>query len=223
MKVNYPDDPEFKGAATAGLLRLFAYLFSSRTKEALTKYRELALGTYESWKRWQKFPPGPDRARALHRSIDKCVKESFLKHPEDRASIPCQKGCSHCCQFEVFVNEDETLLLEELVRSGISIDMDRLKIQAETPDFYSLPKETRSCVFLGEGGVCRVYEDRPASCRKHFVRTPVELCKDISNNVEHMILSKAEMITSGAMNLDREPGSLAKKLFRRINGGDSEK
>lgn len=118
-------------------------------------------------------------AQAVHRAVDVEVAIQRAKPDANTAQIRCGTGCAHCCRQVVACSPPEAaLLLEAAERSGIAIDYDRLHRQAGRDErtWQEQPVQDRDCVFLGPDGLCQVYDQRPASCRKYFSITPPELC-----------------------------------------------
>lgn len=119
-------------------------------------------------------------AKFVHHAIDLHVTN------EKAPTTSCKKGCSHCCQQMVFVTDDEAeLLYEELNNQSNGViphsKMVYLQEQAkynagDVFDFWRLPKEKSSCVFLSEEDTCTVYENRPAACRLFSVTSDPKMC-----------------------------------------------
>src|SRR5690606_8220160 len=113
-----------------------------------------------------------ERARLVHESIDEFNQEVF-SHPLVQEFSPCKRGCSACCHTQVSVTEDESIVLANKIREGLTIDLERLAKQMVTKDdpsaFFSLNFVDRKCIFLNDEGACMVYEDRPSVCRTNAV------------------------------------------------------
>jgi len=163
-------------------------------------------------------------AMAVHIGIDEALKEQSEMHPDVMEKVSCKKGCSYCCYMRVDTTiEEGHLLLSAAAEKGIELDWDLLQKQAEKDDkngndkWYELPYEERACQFLDkEEGICTVYEHRPASCRKYFVNSPPEDCKDDGDH--DAILTRyncitAEMLTVSAWNGTEKMGNLANMLL----------
>jgi hypothetical protein len=146
------------------------------------------------------FRPGHERGSALHQMMDK----------ENRAAsgvaISCHEGCSGCCHYEVEITQDEAEILKAIVQEGFPIDRERLAEQAsrermstEWSRFWS-PKNR--CVFLGETGGCQVYDERPATCRKHLVTTPASACTTAGAAVAPVQVLMAEILLSAALSIE---------------------
>ena len=216
----WKQDPTFRGSVT----RLVESLVMARpTKEdRVAFYHALMTQIHWNWQRYSKLPPGPARARILHAEIDKVVAK------DGSSEVSCQKGCAACCYQIVAMNDDEADLLAEHVISGrVAIDIPRLKRQigpSASDEHWNNPAlvkhADRRCVFLGADNTCQVYEDRPAACRKYFVRTDPVLC-DLETNphgkVQSMCINQAEVLTSAAYNLRiNAMGFLPRQLWARL-------
>ncbi len=139
-----------------------------------------------------KIPHAYRRARFIHQVVDEYNQEVF-GHPLVQQFSPCKMGCSACCHTQVSVTEDEAQLLVHRIDGGVEIDRERLARQMSAQDsseaFYKLSFEDRKCIFLGENGACRVYEDRPSVCRSNTVIGEADQC-DTSTSVKPTRLIK---------------------------------
>ncbi len=80
-------------------------------------------------------------------------------------SVPCNKGCSACCNYPVSISEIEIAYIEKKTKSK------RLKNFNLKRNFMGTP-----CVFLKDNS-CSIYDTRPFVCRKHHVLTKTsKLC-----------------------------------------------
>ena len=159
--------------------------------------------------------PGITRAALLHQLIDLALEEA------KSLPITCRSGCSGCCHFAVEITRDEAELLVELLATGVEIDLDKLERQAErepnSPEWQVHWSNESRCVFLGADSRCRIYEHRPAACRKLLVTTPAALCTSTSTEVEPVNALAAEIIVSAAMSLgDHQRGTLPNMLAHCI-------
>lgn len=169
------------------------------------------------------LPPGPDRARGLHRRVDAAIRAFETIRPQAVSAIRCHQGCAHCCRIWVGITSDEALLLAEGVRSGrITLDMNRLERQRHwgcPTDFATHSREEARCVFLGEEGNCGVYEDRPSACRALLVASDPEFCRtaEQATQVLAVINPQVELLVSAAQSADG-PGSnlLAARLWEAL-------
>ena len=160
------------------------------------------------------LPPGPDRARSLHRRVDAAIRAFETIRPQAVSAIRCHRGCAHCCRIWVGITHDEALLLAEGVRSGrIKLDRDRLERQRHwdrPADFATHPREEARCVFLGEDGSCGAYEDRPSACRALLVASDPEFCRtaEQTSQVLAIINPQVELLVSAAQSADGPGGNL---------------
>jgi len=171
------------------------------------------------------LPPGPDRARNLHRRVDAAIREFATIRPQAVNAIRCHRGCAHCCRIWVGITHDEALLLAECVRSGSATPAtDRLELQRhwQSPEaFAAHPLEETRCVFLGEDGSCGVYEDRPSACRALLVASDPEICRtaEQASQVLAIINPRAELLVAAAQSADgSECNLLAARLWEALGG-----
>lgn len=147
-----------------------------------------------------------ERARMMHAYLDNLISQIFKDHPTERA---CKKGCSYCCHVDVEITWDEAALLLE------TKEPDWAKVERQNSG-EKLQYRERACVFLGEGGACTVYNERPMACRKYFVTGDPEHCnadKNPSNDVLVVALREPEVFASGMMtagNVGKMPEMLLK-------------
>ncbi|SDU19434.1 Putative zinc-or iron-chelating domain-containing protein [Verrucomicrobium sp. GAS474] len=148
----------------------------------------------------QSVAPGAPRGRLLHRLMDQEVAEAA------HVPVSCRKGCAGCCHYEVEVTSDEGALLGEIVQRGYPIDRERLARLAarerRDPEWLKLAISENRCVFLGEDRACGIYENRPASCRKHLVTSPAALCTLVGESVIPVPLLSAEILMTAALNIE---------------------
>lgn len=162
-----------------------------------------------------------DRARFINRITDGALAQWKRKDPETMKMIPCKANCSACCHMTVDITDDEAELLADLIiNNKVQVDLDRLKAQAKVPyskepkdDWFKTPWAARACPFLGHDGNCRVYEDRPHTCRKWFIAEPTnEMCKEEDGAGMLAFSPQAEAIAAAANSFDVEGGRLATKV-----------
>jgi Fe-S-cluster containining protein len=164
-----------------------------------------------------------ERAKLVHQFVDDC-NEEVMKNPIVKQYSGCHRGCSGCCHTEVSVTPDEADLLAMRVQEGVTIDTQKLYIQKKVIEskesYYSLPYNQRACVFLGETGECRVYEDRPSVCRTNAVLGDSSQCSTVDGQMKEMRLVKtehADMVIMGAfMHQHTENGLLPEKLWEAL-------
>lgn len=165
------------------------------------------------------------RARFVHKQVDEYTKDVF-SHPIVKDLSACKRGCSGCCHTEVSVTDDETELLAMRVKEGVNIDYNRLQIQNQAikagRNFYSLPYESRACVFLSDKGVCAVYNDRPAVCRTNAVLGSSDQCSTKEGAPQRQRLvrtDRADMVIMGAFLVSPKSGILGEMLWEKLNAG----
>jgi len=171
----------------------------------------------------RKYRRGPDRARGVHGEIDEVLVQSRIEDPYLHSMVTCRKGCNHCCHMQVMITDDDADLLADIVKSGkVSIDMDALKRQAAYPVdemfWIKIPKADAKCVFLGDDGLCKVYDDRPTECRKYMVSSPPERCgtRYEVDQVALMVDERIELLASAAMNCDKDLPNANKTLPQKL-------
>jgi len=197
-------------AATLGELRgsLSAEIFEELVRETRRVY-----GLYTEQLRAK--APGAERGRELHRLINRTMEQAAPKN------VSCQRGCAACCRYEVEITWDEAEVLKEAVLGGVAIDEGRLTALAarerKSPLWSDLANPENRCVFLGEDGACRVYEQRPAICRKHLVTSPPIACGTPGESVAIVRILFAEIVLSAALGIDTvTTGSLPKMVWAAL-------
>lgn len=152
-------------------------------------------------------PKGPARAARVHRYLD----EEYKARPVKNAA--CGSGCAACCRgFAKQVTEDEADLLADAVLSG-RVEIDRAELHKQAGEATG----AAPCVFLGEGGRCRVYDLRPVACRKYYVTSPAENCGTPGALVTPHIDLMPELIASASLSLtDNKIGFMSSLLAERL-------
>lgn len=175
--------------------------------------------------RWIRcLPTGPVRARVIHERMDQAIAEDQSQRSRLWKKAQCKAGCSACCHLMVEVTNDEADLLADRVRSGLGVDLDRLRVQASAKDksehFRGIPFDQSACVFLSKTGRCKVYEDRPLACRKYYVTSPSASCEPTpsgrAQTVTFVGIPEAEVLATAALDLDSGRGPLSKLLLERL-------
>lgn len=163
-----------------------------------------------------------EKARFVHNMVDEYNKEVFA-HPILKELVPCKPGCSACCHTQVSVTEEEADLLLHNINNGIEIDYNRLSLQTEqgneSSEYYKLSYQDRKCVFLDEGGACKVYHDRPAVCRTNAVVGEASQCSTDNKTQDSLRLvktSKADMVIVGAYASTAFSGTLPVMLSKAL-------
>jgi Fe-S-cluster containining protein len=177
----------------------------------------------------QKIKNSLEKARFVHNVIDELNKEVFA-HPILQELVPCKSGCTACCHTQVSVTKEEAELLNEHLENGLVIDLDLLSKQAQagnySQDFFSLSYNERKCVFLGENGACRVYQNRPSVCRTNAVVGEASQCdtrKNPSGELRLVKTQKADMAIYGFFAISSESGTLPSMLAKILSEKKSQK
>ena len=155
-------------------------------------------------------------AHSFHNAMNKLIEEG-TRGVESQLS--CKAGCAHCCYVNVDITEDEAeLLLYAIAEKGIVLDEQKLIHQAKAERWNQIAYKDRRCPLLGQNNECMVYEHRPMSCRKYFVRSPPEKCnsqKYPAGDVEVLSMNFAECMASALFSTvptDRLSRMLLKKM-----------
>lgn len=165
-------------------------------------------------------------AKAMHTESDDRIEPMKDGIPDGR-TISCMKGCSACCYQRVDATPVEIALLTDVIRrGGLKIDMERLNKQSglSLNEFRSLPHQDKACVFLDANGLCSVYEERPAVCRKWMVVSPPKWC-DIEKSPGHKVLMIKNVYTEVlhfAAGSVFGMGSLATMLLKELSNEKSK-
>jgi len=158
------------------------------------------------------FRVGSERGTALHQMMDKELKAA------SGLPVSCRQGCSGCCHYEVEITKDEAEILKTIVLEGFPIDHDLLEHQAARPRMSSAWRRFWSpqnrCVFLGHDGGCKVYEERPAICRKHLVVSPPNACTTAGAAVAPVQVLMAEILLSAAVSIEGATFASLPKMLR---------
>jgi Fe-S-cluster containining protein len=156
-------------------------------------------------------PAGAERGRLLHRMMDDAIASA------PHVPVSCRSGCYGCCHSEVEITPDEAAVLRERVLAGFEIDRSRLAVQAArermNPAWAKFWSQENRCVFLSAEGTCRIYEDRPAVCRRFLVTSPPEACTTPGAALAPVRILLVEILLSAAVSMDGATfGSLSKML-----------
>ena len=177
--------------------------------ETLTpKQRHIARDMFDHYRtQWMRLiPEAPENvAHTVQATVDDQTRE-MLATSKHGADVKCRKGCSACCHLSIDIFPQEAVLLWKWAEYiGLPIDQARLERQAAATGLDAwgqLPPAGTRCVFLGDDGACQVYEHRPSSCRKYFVKTDPDLCdmhKHPGAEVGIVFSFEAEIIHSAAL------------------------
>jgi Fe-S-cluster containining protein len=170
--------------------------------------RAVALDCFEHYRReWARIgsEAAENIAHTVHVLVDVRMQHMLATSPHG-PEVKCRKGCAACCHLSVDISTPEAMLLWAVAKEdGIRVDEARLARQAqkESVDAWrDLPVEDKRCVFLGDDNTCKVYEHRPAACRKYLVKTDPDLCdmqKHPGGKVGIVFDAEAELIVSAAL------------------------
>lgn len=128
------------------------------------------------------------KMRFLHKKCDESGmlwEHAFTRLLGPMPKATCKPQCNSCCSIRTDVCGFEADFLrsiakphhvEQARRGASDKDMENLD------SFMKLGFKSRICPFNSKSGLCTVYEDRPISCRKHRVASPVNLCQDFKND-----------------------------------------
>lgn len=153
---------------------------------------------------------GEDKAKSLHDLFDRLIEQEITQSDNlQKNKISCKKGCNHCCSQIVMITEDEAeLLAKDIKDKGIKFSKAKLLRQSKVTspeEWMKLKDSDRKCVFLGKGGVCEVYENRPAFCRSYFVVSDPKYCKtNAEHNVAMVFLRNVHTAISASLNLSEK-------------------
>jgi Fe-S-cluster containining protein len=218
-EVNFPVTQQL-----ASVLDELSFEQQSQVGEALVK-------TMTGLKKIQK----EKRAEFIYSQIDKAM----VVDKKDKEKVTCKKGCSHCCQQMVFVTDDEAnLLLPLLLKENETLSPQTLDYLTEQSkydtgtifDFWKLPKEKSSCVFLKDN-VCTIYPKRPNACRTLQVTSKPDNCskdKPIHTEIQKKVNLDAEIWAAAALGMpktvtDTMPKIILKKYRELIIEREKQK
>lgn len=183
------------------------------TAKAQSLLRQIATNLKHYIEQLTGIKSGIKRAKLVHQEIDRANDRTLseIKGAEDK--ITCKKSCSHCCHQIQVINDDEAKLLAKRAKE-IGIDRQLLREQSEwkpsvdgqyEPEWFRLSPDKNKCVFLDDGGECRVYEDRPASCRIYFsVGDPMQCSmENAGEKVPTAFFLNSQIVASASFNLQK--------------------
>lgn len=187
--------------------------------EQASWYEKMLLGTiglfiklFKSAKEKGKLRESVYFARA---AAEEKMQQQKLVQPEQASQIKCRKGCSFCCHQRIGVSKTEASLLADEVRKGLKIDLDKVRLRSSWSlnEWIKNPKDSK-CVFLGDEGECRVYNERPLVCRTYHVVSDPALC-DGDQKIQMYVFAEAEAITTALLTVD-EGGSIDEMLSKEL-------
>lgn len=195
---------------------------AKRTFEELRNKSEFISIVHDVVKELQQLSNPISRAKFIHNLIEALNRDVF-SNPLVQQLSPCKMGCSACCHTQVSVTEDEAILMAQLVRDGIGIDLNQLELQAQAQNdsdtFYQIPFSKRACVFLDENGACRIYENRPSVCRTNAVLGDNDQC-DTRTEIKPTRLvktSQSDLVIYASFLGAKDSGTLPYMLTKAIS------
>lgn len=96
--------------------------------------------------------------------------------------VSCQRGCSNCCHYPLFVSILEgTLTYQWLADRRLWVQGLRQRFQEAARQTWRLSIQTwmlsnAPCPLLGEDDLCQAYEGRPLYCRTAYSRGASHFC-----------------------------------------------
>jgi hypothetical protein len=94
--------------------------------------------------------------RQLARRVDAFFDAAQQRQP---GSFACRAGCTACCQQDLSVMFVEAVAIAEALAQLPAAQREAIAADAA--------RSGPPCAFLGEDGLCRVYDARPLVCRSH--------------------------------------------------------
>lgn len=142
--------------------------------------QEMLESVVEEMKKYEEIPQGKERYEAFSKRSEMCISMALSNPVGHDAKVSCKAGCSMCCYQPVEIKKSEGMVLFDRIKEDLSrFPIHNLKKQAEAKtmgEFYKLPYQLRKCVFLGNDGLCQVYDIRPLMCRGYLSVDDPEKC-----------------------------------------------
>lgn len=168
-----------------------------------------------------KYKAGVERGQETHRLLEIEIQKSA------DVQESCKKGCGFCCHLEVQITQDDAEVLVRSIYEGKKIDFDNLRklsMRAPKDALWSRGAVAENrCVFLGDDNACTNYENRPTTCRKYAVVSPVEECATVGGHPVPKLIPMVEIIQSAAMNLPFNSIGVLPKFVQMILDDDNAK
>lgn len=112
----------------------------------------------------------------------------------------CERSCSDCCSLLATMTLAEGVLVAEniLKRNDWRDWIHKLVSAAKEFCYVGITKANYfdkkvPCVFLGQGKLCQIYEDRPATCRYHYVVSDPTQCSPGVKGGETAVIDMLEL------------------------------
>lgn len=140
----------------------------------------------------------------------------------DQVMFSCKKGCSHCCNMNVDMNEYEAAaIVDYCVRNSISIDEETLELQEHLSEVQRFKSKFRKCVFL-VNNECSIYPVRPIACRKYFVTSAPADCNKFGAKVEVGAYFSIEKLLTALNHVGADYGNMATMIFKALDRNEQD-
>ncbi len=88
--------------------------------------------------------------------------------------LACQPGCTACCRQDLAVTVVEADAVFAWVREHGAAPQSASRTEVDDHSRFEELAYGEACAFLGEAGLCTVYEVRPIICRTHGLPLQIE-------------------------------------------------
>lgn len=112
--------------------------------------------------------------QTIRADFDATIRKALTGKP-----VSCRAGCSWCCKQLIYMSLAEAVDIVEHHRGRVAAlrpTLERLSeslvLNADHMSYFGTP-----CPLL-EDDRCSVYEERPITCRAHYVASPAAVCAD---------------------------------------------
>ncbi len=121
--------------------------------------------------------------------------------------LACDKGCSYCCHYHVYVYPIEVLALAEFIsklddptQTAIESRLAHNVARISTLTVDQHIATNVRCALLDDNGKCIAYALRPLACRKHHSVDGIS-CKvtfdDTASSMQNTLVGKREAVSTG--------------------------
>ncbi len=113
----------------------------------------------------------------VHQQLHEILEAFSISFP-NKTAIACEAKCSHCCSFPIHCPPQ----IIEHIANHIETNFSKEDIQKLIVAFHKNIQERKApyframCPFLDEDNCCKIYEQRPLSCR-WFTSPDASLCE----------------------------------------------
>ncbi|WP_419764308.1 MAG: YkgJ family cysteine cluster protein [Arcobacter sp.] len=113
----------------------------------------------------------------VHKELDEILEAFSLSFP-NKTVIACKTKCSHCCSFPIHCSPQTIEYIASHIEASYSDDEIKSLIVAfhKNIEDRQAPFFRATCPFLDEDNCCKIYEQRPLSCR-WFTSPDASLCE----------------------------------------------